>query len=233
MSTTRAAIETRVRTLINDMNPHQYAISGRRMAEMIEQNQIEIIEELPLEVTRTSAAITLATGDSRKAFLPAVDISNVAGVILDSINKPLVQTPLEVLLSLRVGQTPARSTYPWRYAMEEDETGTMYVNVWPDYQGSGDTLTTIVAKSGTTLSSGLSVIQLAIQGQVALALRTACDCVSVMTDQQLSERRINRGVIDPSNPRSWIAKAEKAYAAESARLSGMDSQGEIVQYGAY
>jgi hypothetical protein len=231
MSYTRDQIERLVRVNIRDLNPHKQAFSQREIAQTIESQAIEIIEELPLELTRTVGAMTLASGDYRKAFLPAVDVSSIAAVILDSVNQPLVKTPFEMMQSLRIGQQPAKATWPWRYAIEETEAQVLYLWVWPTYFGAGDTLTTIIASSGTTLPLGTTAVPLAIAGSRCLALRCSIECYMRMGQQERDERRLGPELIDPGNPRSWVSQADKLFQQESDRLFMMDAPNEVSQMG--
>lgn len=234
MATTRDAVEKRIRTLTNDLDPAKHAIKHRRMVQLIEDVNAEIQEELPYPLTVNAGAISLTSGASEVVFKPSgIGISGVAAVILDSIHKPLVPTTWEVIQSLRVGTAPAKATYPWRYALRENDVDQqLYITVWPDYTGPGDTLTTVIAPSGTLLPLGTTSCPVSIMAQKALVYRAACECVGMMSEEQRKARSLDPAVLlAPQNPRSWVTLGEKALELEGVRLWQFDAQGEVTQQG--
>lgn len=208
-----------------------FAISSRRIREFIEQAlQTWAAPKLASATTRTSAAISIsAAGGYSYNFSPSGNHQCVIEVILDSIHMPLQKLSPQDISNLRLGQTPAKSTYPQFYALEEIETdpNTFKILLAPDPNAS-DTLSVVTSAVPVALVfddvGSPNEIPFILPMQIGLAQRVAGVCMAAMDDEELSKRKLGRSYGD-----FLLTQADDSLNKEVQRLAGFKLTGRIIE----
>lgn len=205
MSDTLLNVSQRIRTLIVDEDPSDYAINDNRMWTLIDKQVQEIATRIGLGQSWITNAFTTADGQSDYAmpageYAQVVELKDVPhGRLIRKIDTEAMETSRQTFSNVFI------KGFPWWFSLIEDTNQVLTVRLYPQPNGAYQ-MDALVSTIPTRIAAAADVIPFPRDILAALEMRVAARCVRQMNDAQM-RKSLSAGGLGAGSWRAFRAVA--------------------------
>lgn len=210
-------LRTRVRSMLKDTNPSQYAVATYALDSTISQNLKRLAGSLGQPLAWDTSFVTLVAGTEDYTVSDAFDYHSIALFRTRSDGRLVERVSPELLERYRQGNDSAGGGPVMCCVLEaKAAAGTnrsLTVRVWPT-PGEADYLDALTAEFPVAVSADTDGIPLSDLGATALEYYVAAEALMAMSDDEVARLKMSKAVVPV-----WEKRAEAAEYDEFVRAA--------------